>query len=323
MILISGASGRCGSAVVRRLLDRGLPVRVMTRYPGQSAILEQRCRGAEVWAADMLQPSSMAGMFEGITRALLISTPALGYDGEVTAACNFIRAAKSKIESIVFQSVIYADSRIPHCQTKGRIEAFLKEEVETFSILRPGVFTDAVPMRQILSAELASFSTTGIAPDVPVDWIKVDSLADATVAALTQQHPPNRIWDVAHPDKTSWHGIAQLLSAILGRRIDYTPVPGAVRDIVRMHSNYLRMPMGTAERFLSRIDYCDEPYFAPISERSSWCDPQPLLDQFRLSFPPLMTWFREEAICSLGHTPQSRHRASPLVTTQSTPSLPA
>lgn len=301
MILVSGASGRCGSAVVRNLLNAGQRVRLITRFPERKCIQEFRRRGAEVRKADMLRPDSLEGIFDRIRTALLISTPANGYAAEVKAGCNFISAAKRKVERIVFQSVIYAESRMPHCQTKGKIEAFLKNESDAYSILRPGIFTDAIPFRQIMSAQPTRFSTTGIAPDVPLDWIKVDSLAAATVAALTMPHPPNTVWDVTHPTRASWQDIAVLISDILNCNVDYHPSSGTVRDIVSGHSRMMQMPAGTAEQFLREIDFADEQYFAPVSERDSWCDPVPMLKQFQLQFPPLITWLREEAAQAVGH----------------------
>ena len=57
MILVAGATGTLGTEVVRRLADRGEPVRVLTRDPARAAHLPET---VEILAGDLRDPATIA-----------------------------------------------------------------------------------------------------------------------------------------------------------------------------------------------------------------------------------------------------------------------
>lgn len=73
MILVTGASGNAGGAVVRALLDAGAEVRAVVRDPGRAAAPD----GAEVVAGDLNRAESLKPHLHAVTAAFLLS----GYDG--------------------------------------------------------------------------------------------------------------------------------------------------------------------------------------------------------------------------------------------------
>src|SRR5215475_1252079 len=72
MILVTGATGNAGGAVVRALIDAGAPVRALVRNGG--AALPQ---GATAAVGDLNRPETLAPHLEGVEAAFLLS----GYDG--------------------------------------------------------------------------------------------------------------------------------------------------------------------------------------------------------------------------------------------------
>ena len=67
-ILVTGATGNTGGAVVSELLHRGVPVRAMVRTrDARSAAL--RARGAEVVVADIFDPDQLVAAMRGGQRA--------------------------------------------------------------------------------------------------------------------------------------------------------------------------------------------------------------------------------------------------------------
>lgn len=72
MILVVGATGRSGSAVVDALLAAGVPVRGLTRSPQAAEAL--RARGAEAAVGDLGDPASLARAFARVERFYL-ATP--------------------------------------------------------------------------------------------------------------------------------------------------------------------------------------------------------------------------------------------------------
>ena len=67
-ILVTGATGNTGGAVVSEFLHRGVPVRAMVRSrDARSAALQ--ARGAEVVVADIFDPDQLVAAMHGVQRA--------------------------------------------------------------------------------------------------------------------------------------------------------------------------------------------------------------------------------------------------------------
>jgi NAD(P)H dehydrogenase (quinone) len=67
-ILVTGATGKTGGAVVTELLAKGWPVRAAVRVRDARSDLLQR-RGAEVVVADIFDPGQLMDAMRGVQRA--------------------------------------------------------------------------------------------------------------------------------------------------------------------------------------------------------------------------------------------------------------
>ena len=67
-ILVTGATGRTGRAVVTQLLAKGWPVRAAVRVRDPRSDLLQS-RGAEVVVADIFDPGQLTDAMRGVQRA--------------------------------------------------------------------------------------------------------------------------------------------------------------------------------------------------------------------------------------------------------------
>ena len=97
-ILVTGATGNTGGAVVSELLHRGVPVRAMVRTrDARSAAL--RARGAEVVVADIFDPDQLVAAMHGVQRAYYVP-PYHPY--VIQSAVTFAVAAReARLEAIV------------------------------------------------------------------------------------------------------------------------------------------------------------------------------------------------------------------------------
>jgi uncharacterized protein YbjT (DUF2867 family) len=68
-ILVTGATGNIGRQVVDHLLAEGRDVRALTRNPDAANLPD----GVEVVAGDLADPSSLEGVFDGVTAVHLLS----------------------------------------------------------------------------------------------------------------------------------------------------------------------------------------------------------------------------------------------------------
>jgi len=81
MIVVTGASGQLGRAVLERLLGRvpAEQVGASVRDPEKARDLAER--GVRVRRGDYAEPSSLAASFEGASRVLVVSANTLGEEG--------------------------------------------------------------------------------------------------------------------------------------------------------------------------------------------------------------------------------------------------
>ena len=96
-ILVTGATGNTGGAVVSELLQRGVSVRAMvhTRDPRSAAL---QARGAEVVIADIFDPDQLVAAMRGVQRAYYVPP----YDPYViqSAVTFAVAAREAKLEAI-------------------------------------------------------------------------------------------------------------------------------------------------------------------------------------------------------------------------------
>lgn len=100
-ILVTGAAGKTGSAVVAQLRERRYPVRaVVTRHDERSARLERM--GAETVVANLFDPDQTADAVRGVTRAYYVP---FAHPHMVHSATAFAVAARDAgLESVVQMS---------------------------------------------------------------------------------------------------------------------------------------------------------------------------------------------------------------------------
>ena len=96
MILVTGATGLNGGLVVRRLSEKGIPVRALVREPDtRNATKADALRmlpGVTVVSGDLAQPASLAGALDGVDKAVLISSSDAAMADSQSA---FVDAAKA------------------------------------------------------------------------------------------------------------------------------------------------------------------------------------------------------------------------------------
>lgn len=69
-VLVTGATGFVGGAVVRQLLSRGDAVRVVVRSPDRADDL--RCAGAEVYAGDIAEKDTLRRPMTGVELVFIL-----------------------------------------------------------------------------------------------------------------------------------------------------------------------------------------------------------------------------------------------------------
>src|SRR5258706_1133410 len=129
-ILVAGATGRQGGAVIQHLLKNNLIVKALSRTPDSIPAQLLVSKGVTVVKGDMSDPQSVLKAMKGCDGVFSIQNYfEYGAENEIQYGKNMADAAKkSNISHFIYNSVCNADSKtgIPHFETKNIIEQYIK-----------------------------------------------------------------------------------------------------------------------------------------------------------------------------------------------------
>ena len=226
MILITGATGRIGSATVQQLSTGGVHVRALVRSPEKSASIAGA--GVEIVRGDLTQPQSLEAALQGVTRALLVSPLD---PRQVTLQGNFIEAAKraGPVHIVKISGLGTApDSSVRSGWWHAQIEAHLEASGLPFTHLRPLFFMQNVLRFAQAIAQTGEFAAA--LGEGKVAMIDVRDIAAVAVAALTMDGHTGKAYTITGPEALSYDDVAKKLSLLTGKPVSYRDVPlAAVR----------------------------------------------------------------------------------------------
>ncbi|HEX8977326.1 MAG TPA: NAD(P)H-binding protein [Solirubrobacteraceae bacterium] len=221
MILICGATGRTGGAVLRLLRGDQRPVRAMTHRPEAAERL--RRYGVEAVVADLADPASLRAALAGVD-AVYVANPATTalaeHEGNLAAA-----AAEAGVGHLVKLSVIGAadDAPITFGRLHGAAEAAVKAAGVPWTMLRPNGF-----MQNTLdwAAQIPSGTIRG--PVMHARWAIVDVRDIAAVAAAVLESPAEhaeRAYTLTGPAALSPHEEVEILAELLEQPLETAEAP--------------------------------------------------------------------------------------------------
>jgi uncharacterized protein YbjT (DUF2867 family) len=227
LVLVTGSTGKQGGAVARSLLDRGFPIRALTRNPDKPEARNLGERGAEIVLGDLDDRSSVDQALEGTYGVFSVQNFwETGYDREVRQGVMLADAAEAAgVAHFVYSSVgsAYRETGIPHFDSKWEVEEHVREIGLPYTILRPVFFMQNWEgMREhILGGTLAQ----PLDPDKPFQQVAVEDVG--AFAAIAFEHPDEWIGrevDLAGDEQTMPE-IAETFGRVVGREIAYYQVP--------------------------------------------------------------------------------------------------
>lgn len=223
-ILVTGATGKTGAAVVLQLLERGWPVRALVRSAdARSGRLERL--GAEVVVADLFDPESLSAALRGVSRAYYLP-PFHPY--MIQAAAAFAVAAKeARLEALVQMSQWLSSPSHPSLATR---QLWLVDHLfpmipgMAHTVLNPGYFADNYLRLMPFAAHLGILPTlTGDSRNAPPSN---EDMARVAVAALTDpDRHAGRTYRPTGPALLSADEMAAILSRVLGRTVRRFDLP--------------------------------------------------------------------------------------------------
>jgi len=220
MILVTGATGTVGREVVKELTIRGERVRGLTRDPGKAGFLRQH--GVEIAAGDLSRPETLDLALKGCDRVFLLG-PSDARQTELET--NVIEAAKrAGVRQIAKLSVYGADERSPvaYCRFHAQVEQRLAESGIAHTNLRPNYFMQNMfNYANSISQQGAFYAPLG---EGRISMVDVRDIAAVAAAVLTERGHEGKTYEVTGPEALSFGEAAQILSRVLGRKVEYVDI---------------------------------------------------------------------------------------------------
>ena len=218
MILVTGASGMVGSALVQQLIANGEAIRVFTRDAAKVARWGQQ---VECAVGDLSQPETLPAALEGIERVFLV-TAATQQDVHVIAA-----AKTAGVRHLVKLSTIEAghEPMIGHGKYHREREDLIRASGLAWTFLRPTMFAStALDWAEAVKRQGVVRFPGGAGQVGVVDpW----DVAAVAAVALTRPGHERQAYALTGPELLSIGDMAHAIGQMLGKPIEYQDMPDA------------------------------------------------------------------------------------------------
>ncbi|MGA5823177.1 NmrA/HSCARG family protein [Kitasatospora sp. NPDC094028] len=228
-IAVTGATGAQGGSTARALLAAGHQVRALTRAPRSPAADALRRLGADVRHADFDDRPSLRAALAGADSLFAVTTPfGTDTDTETRQGVRLIdAAADARLGHVVLTSAAHADrdTRIPHYESKHRVEQHLRAAGLPWTVIGPAAFMDNYTEGWTLEGLRAGTFAWPMPADRPLTLIPATDIG--AFAALVLQRRDDfagHRLDIASDELTA-EQTARVLATATGGPIAHREVP--------------------------------------------------------------------------------------------------
>ncbi|MFE3786315.1 NmrA family NAD(P)-binding protein [Streptomyces goshikiensis] len=237
MIVVMGATGVTGNALLHSLLALGTPVRALTRTPHRPipGTTGTHQPPVEVQYADATDPHSLHTAFKGASQLFLAMANSPAQVELETRVIDI--AAHTGIGHIVKISAPAAEPDSPVAISRGHhaVEEHLRASGLTHTILRPYAFMQNL-LR--LAPTVAQGVILGTMGDAPCNYIDCRDIGDVAAAALTRPDIAGGTYALTGPEAVAYPELASRLATLTGNQIRYVNLtPDELRDNLIHHAH--------------------------------------------------------------------------------------
>lgn len=223
MILVTGAAGKTGQAVIRALVARRASVRAFVYRSEQTGLVEA-LGVQEVVVGDMRNQAVYRQAAEG-AGAVYHICPNMNPDEVAIGRIAIESARAAGVQHFVYHSVLHPQTEaMPHHWHKLRVEEMLFESGLDFTILQPAAY-----MQNILAGWTTIVEQGVYRLPYPVEtrlgMVDLEDVAAAVAIVLTEPGHNGATYELAGPDVLTQTEMAAILSQCLNRPVRAEQIP--------------------------------------------------------------------------------------------------
>jgi uncharacterized protein YbjT (DUF2867 family) len=221
---IIGATGRVGSAVVRRLLGTGQPLRAYVRDADKARRIFGEPDGLEIYRGRFDDPDDLAAGLRDAS-CVFVALGSIGAEGNLQRAVVEAARRSAALRQFVRLSVLNASPTSLGINQRAHwsIDSAASAAQIPYTTIRPAIFSASLLAG---ATEIrARRAWTGIADTGQVGLIDHTDVADVAARILTDPATWETHYDLTGPVLLSWPRAMTLLSAELGYPISFETLP--------------------------------------------------------------------------------------------------
>jgi len=275
MILVAGGTGRLGRLVVRRVVDDGRSVRVLTRDP--SAAMDLVNAGVELVTGDIRDPASLGSALSGVATVVSVVHGLVGSGGVTPASVdrdgnrNLIdaAAAASPPAEVILVSTVGAgpDHPMELFRMKWAAEEQLRASGLPWTIVRSNAFAETWVALLRETARTSGRPRVFGRGDNPINFVSAQDVADAVVRATTDPALRGQVIEVGGPSNLTLNQLARLVQASMGSSGALHHVPRPALRAMSVIALPFNPTMARLARASLAMDTCDLSFDAEASTR--------------------------------------------------------
>ncbi|MEP7285104.1 MAG: SDR family oxidoreductase [Chloroflexota bacterium] len=226
MILVTGATGLSGSAVIREFARQKTQVKALVRNRAKAHWMEA-IPTVEIVEGDMRRPEILSTVLSGVDRVLMISSAS---EQMLETQCEFIDISKKLgVRHIVKfsgkESGIGFDSNNFHSTWEHeQIESYLEASGLAWTHLRPSQFMQFYFPQSLTGVEMAESALFLPMENAKLSPVDVEDIAKVAFALLRDEGHEGKRYDMTGPEALTMADVAARLSQSIGKNVRYVNI---------------------------------------------------------------------------------------------------
>lgn len=224
MILITGATGQLGTAVVTQLLRQSALGKFTLFVRDRSKAQAYIDQGIPVRVGDFDDPASLPQAFAGISKLLLISSRSIERARQQKQVVD--AAVHAGVRHIVYTGLAIQDIATSHTndlmQSHFDTEAHIRASGVAYTFLRNTMYADALP--EIIGEGWSRHGINLPGGDGQVPYALRREMGEATANLLLQDDHAMRTYDITGRGSHTYLDVADALGSLTGQTVSYTDI---------------------------------------------------------------------------------------------------